>query len=340
MKKTNPYLAIMSLVSMSIAGCADAESTGGEPEEVVKAAEEALIVNGQSVYWSYVGNPWAANRIAACPNSNTIYALNDNYTLYKGNGTDSGWTYRGYPSAARDIACTGDTWLWALNQDKKFYYNTRSGENGHWVFEGTAGYAEHFGTGNMIAALNYDDRVYSYDNATKVWTLRATFPGATEASSARIGSSGNLRWFVVKGGNVHFTTGASTALTAFPVTVGGVIKAVRDVSAPKSDVVWALTEERKLYKATFREVNCTDGVDNDSDGYADGMDDNCIATLAAATCAQLNSGGGNNRSFCINRLRPSNALAVCNGSTVASTQVGHWCTRVGSGGSDYVGYLQ
>lgn len=340
MKKLNPcFVVLASLFSMSLVGCADVDVTNSEGESVT-AAEQALTVNGQTVNWTYVGNPSDANRIAACRDyPNTVYALNDDYTLYRGNGTDSGWSYRGYPWAARDIACTDLDWVWALNQDKSFYYNVSAGSDGHWVYEGTAGYAEHFGTGYMITALNNDDKVYSYDNGTKAWTYRATFSGATEVSCAAIGNTWMRRWFVVKGGTVYFTTGNSTALTAFPLNVGGVTKTIRDVSAGTSDVVWALTEERKLYKATFKEVNCRDGVDNDSDGSADGRDANCLATLAASTCSTFNAGGGNNRSFCISRISPSSSLVVCNGATVASTQTDDWCTQVGSGGSDYLGHI-
>jgi hypothetical protein len=336
-------VAVVSLFSVLIVGCADVGvGDDGSDGAAVKAAEEALTVNGQTVTWTLVGNPSAANRIAACQDyTNTIYALNNDYRLYRGNGTDSGWSYRGYPSAARDIACTSSSWVWALNADKTFYYNVSSGSDSGWVYEGKAGYAEQFGTGNMITALNYDDKVYSYDNYSKAWTYRATFAGATEASSARIGNTTALRWFVVKGGTVYFTTGDSTALTAFPLVDGGVTKTVRDVSAAQSDVVWALTEERKLYKATFREISCTDNRDNDSDGLTDGFDNDCTAKLAASTCAQLNSGGGSDRRFCISRLGfGSNSLAVCNGTSVTSVETGNWCVQVGAGGSDYVGYLQ
>ncbi|MGC4067890.1 MAG: hypothetical protein QM784_25200 [Polyangiaceae bacterium] len=235
-------VALASLVSVALAGCADVGTGADEGEGAsVQTAEEALTVNGQTVNWTYVGNPWAASRIAACPGyANVLYALNNDYRLYKGNGSDSGWSYRGYPSAARDIACTDPGWVWALNADKKFYYSVYSGDDSHWVYEGTASGAEQFGTGSMITALNYDDRVYSYDNYTKKWTYNATFAGATEASSVRIGSSATLRWFVVKDGTVHFTTGNSLALTAFPLVDNGVTKTVREVSAATSDVILGL----------------------------------------------------------------------------------------------------
>ncbi len=322
-------LALASLSASLLLACGGME--GDESAATgLETSHEALTVNGMTVNWQKVGYPWAANKIAAC-GGDVIYALNNDYTLWKGNGTDSGWTYRGNPYAARDIACTSSTWIWAINSDKTFYYNVYSGDDSKWVYEGTAGSAEQIGNGTMLTALNFDDRVYTYDNATKVWTYKALFSGATEASSA------GSRWFVVVGGSVNFTSGSSLALTAFPIVVNGVTQTVRDVSAPSSDLVWALTENRELYKAVFKEVACQDGADNDGDSRADGYDSDCYAPLGATLCSQFAQSG----SYCISRLGvASNALAVCNGSTLVSTSAGDWCNQVGSGGSDYLGWLQ
>jgi hypothetical protein len=195
---------------------------------------------------------------------------------------------------------------------------------------GTAGNAEQIGSDSLLSALNFDDKVYTYDNYTEVWTYKATFTGATEVAKA------GSRWFVVVGGNVNFTSGNSLALTSFPIMVGGLKQNVRDVSAPAPDLVFALTENRELYKAAFTEVACTDGVDNEGDSRADGYDSDCYASLGASLCSQVASSGN----FCISRLGvPSNALAVCNGSTLVSTYAGDWCNEVGSGGSDYLGWL-
>lgn len=325
------YLKPLALATVSasfLLACGGVEGDEALATEL-ETSREALTLNGMTVNWQKVGYPSSASKIAAC-SSNVIYALNDDYTLWKGNGTNSGWSYRGHPGAARDIACTSDSWIWALNADKKFYYNVYSGDDTKWVYEGTVGNTEQIGSASLLSALNLDDKVYTYDNYTKAWTYKATFTGATEVANA-----GN-RWFVVVGGNVNFTSGNSLALTSFPITVGGVKQNVRDVSAPAPDLVFALTENRELYKAVFTEVACKDGVDNDGDSRADGYDPDCYASLGASLCSQLATSG----KFCLSRLGvASNALAVCNGSTLVSTQAGDWCTEVGSGGSDYLGWL-
>jgi hypothetical protein len=330
----------LAVASSSLLACIGAEedqnfTTAEEEEEIPDVEPPDRVVYGpspMSVTWQKIGYPFNANKIAACPNSfpQVIYALNDDYSLWKGNGNDNGWTYRGYPGNARDISCTGSSWIWALNSDKRFYYNVQSGNDTAWVYEGTAGSADQIGSSDMLSALNVDDSVRTYDNSTKLWTYKATFPGATEVANAK------NRWFVVVGGNVNYTSGSSLALTPIPITVGGVKQNVRDISAPAPDLVFALTENRELFKAVFTELSCTDGIDNDGDSLADGYDPDCQVPLGTSLCSLVAKSGN----FCISRMGvASNMLAVCNGSTLVSTQGGGWCTTVGTGGSDYLGWL-
>lgn len=341
-------LVIGALGGAACGGYPEAEPVtppeGTEAEQPDGVAQEAqpLSVGGMTVTWKLVGTPSQASQIAACMDGATdvVYALNNDYRLYRGNGTNAGWSYRGYPSAARDIACTqsSSNWIWAFNTDKKFYFNVYGGADASWTYEGTAPGAVQIGNASLLSALNGDGSVWTYDNATKVWTHRATFAGATQASAARVGGSGAFRWFVVKGGDVHFTNGATTALTAFPVpgmVLGSKLK-VRDVSSPRSDVVWALTESRRLYKAVFTETACKDGKDNDVDAMADGFEWDCVPSLAKEVCAKFNKTGN----FCVSRLGiPSNALAQCTGSTLTAYKVGDWCTQVGAGGADTIGFV-
>lgn len=340
-------LGVAFLLSvLGATGCGpdpDVEAEELVPADELATTEEALTIDGMTVLWKYVGSPTQANKIAACKYGSTdvVYALNNDYRLYKGDGTNTHWVYRGYPSAARDIACTSSStsWIWAINFDKKFYFNVYSGADASWKYEGTASGAKQIGNGGLLSALNNDGSVWTYDNATKAWTYRAKFVGATEASAARIGGSGAYRWFVVKNGDVQFTNGVSTALTAFPITSGvpAIKLKVRDVSSPLSDEVWALTENRRLYKARFVETYCKDAKDNDVDGRKDGYDSDCVTPLGKEVCTKFHKTGN----FCISRLGiPSNALAKCSGSTLVGTQVGDWCTQVGAGGSDTVGYVQ
>jgi hypothetical protein len=335
------------LSGVALVGVSCGEGLENTPAETVAAGEvattsEALSINGMTVNWHLIGSPSQASKIAACTGG-VVYALNNDAALYKGDGSDSKWVYQGKPWAARDIGCTesSPTWIWAFNNDKKFYYNVYSGNDAKWVYEGTAGGAIQMGNGGMLSALNGDGTVWTYDNATKAWTHRATFTGATEASGARVGSTGKYRWFVVKNGDVQFTDGTSSVLTAFPIKTllpfpSGTKLAVRDVSAVSSDEVWALTESRKLYKATFIETACKDGKDNDVDSGPDGFDRDCFEPLGKEVCAAFNKTG----TFCIDRIGvPSNTLARCNGSTLVTTQTGNWCTHVGAGGADTVGII-
>lgn len=312
-----------------------------------EAVQSALTLNGMSVTWQLVGTPFAASKIAACA-AGIVYALNNDATLYKGDGTDANWVYQGNPWAARDIACreASGAWIWALNSDRKLFDNRSSGNDANWVFQTTASSAVQIGNGRVLSALYSDGTVALYDSPSKSWTAMETFSGATEASAARIGLSGvgstdRYRWFVVKDGDVYFTNGSSSALTALPIRTlsrppGGTKLAVRDVSAARSDEVWALTENRRLYRATFVEVDCTDGQDNDIDAVPDGYDSDCFEPLGRSLCARFGRSGN----FCLSRADVrSNTIAQCSGLALVGTRTGNWCTEVGDGGSDMLGVI-
>lgn len=302
-----------------------------------------LSFQGATATWTYLGTPSSASKIAVCSgyySPFTVYALNNDYSLYSGDGTDSKWIKLGNPSAARDIACVyggSKTKLFALNQDKTLYTN-ETGKDADWRYEGTKGDALQIGSG--LSAVSAGGTVSLY-GGNGSWAQAATLRGATEVSAARIGYTANQRLFVVVNGDVLFSNGPGSAFNSLPLTVrrvgtpAGIIRThevIRDVAAPKSDTIFALTESRALYKAQFTETSCRDGVDNDTDGNADGFDSDCFRSLGTETCQKMGKSG----QFCISRIGvPSPAVAICNGATLDHTySEGGWCQQVNNGGPD------
>ncbi len=82
---------------------------------------------------------------------------------------------------------------------------------------------------------------------------------------------------------VNTPTGSSTTWTK--IASVGTADYLDQISAASSTVLFALQSNpntptvRKLYKAVFTETNCTDGIDNDQDSWADDYDADCAPVI-------------------------------------------------------------
>jgi hypothetical protein len=330
--KTNSLLVTLGAFAFALSGCAaEIEEDGKEP--VVENAAHALTLSGATATWRYISTPSLASRIAA-DSYGYVWALNDDHALYRSYG-GLAWTYLGYPGAAEDISAQENYGsIYALNWDKAFYRNSPRGLDSEWAYLDYPYAAIRIGAiGTTATALNGDGTVWKWNNG---WTHVKTFLGATDVDGGQVGSTGAIRWFVLKDGDVSFTNGSDDTLTNFQLVVGGVRKSVRDIAAGNSTVIWALTDERELYRGTFAETACTDGVDNDMSGSYDGYDSTCTSVLAQNLCNYYARSGD----FCLDRRSASAAtLVTCSGTSVSSVRTSDVCNWVGSGGSDYLSVI-
>lgn len=94
--------------------------------------------------------------------------------------------------------------------------------------------------------------------------------------------------------------------------------------------LFGLTTDAKVYRFRFAESNCTDGIDNDADGFSDAADSDCIGTLAQSYCSTHAAG-----TYCLSRLPNASTLqpGLMTCGSPFNVQLGA-CTPVGGGGSD------
>ena len=120
------------------------------------------------------------------------------------------------------------------------------------------------------------------------------------------------------------------AWTSFPN--GGVTPVSISADAPNVLYVAGFSGSliEHLYKFTFSEASCSDGLDNDANGRTDGADPACRQPLADAYC-KINTGD-----FCFDRISSffTDALVHCPGA--GQTAVIHpGACSIGAFGSDY-----
>jgi hypothetical protein len=345
-------LSMGACLAMVLAGCLDASELddaalengddGGDTAEITDEAAQALTYtytqDGFKVDWTYVGHPWAASKIAAC-SDDRIYALNDDYTLYynASSGDDNAWQYIDYPWAAREIACDGLFGsLFALNDNKDLYRASilSSGAlNPGWHWVGFPYGADRIASGGgHIYAFNLDKSVWTNAGGSGVeegsdsgWIWRNEAYGAE-----RVTGSGKPSW---TGYNRSFALNWDESLwyndrllvssadeNWHPFPNAGL--SFVEISAGAGDVLYGLTTNRDLWKATVTEVACYDGIDNNADGYTDiYSDEACIKAAGEEFCKTQPDG-----SYCYSRFSSNTGhLAQCSGQKLVKAKYGDYC---------------
>ncbi len=177
--------AVLLAPLLLAAGCSVEATEEGATEETATTSQAlggTFTKNGFTVKWTKVGQPWAADKIAAC--GPTIWAMNDDKTLWenRSGGSDSGWTRKTtLPSKAKSLACTWGT-VYYLDTDQKLYRAYEANLNS-WTYMNTPGSAQHIASGgNEIYALNYDKKIYDGDASSNGtwggWSYRGTASSA------------------------------------------------------------------------------------------------------------------------------------------------------------------
>lgn len=115
-------------------------------------------------------------------------------------------------------------------------------------------------------------------------------------------------------------------------------QAILSIAADDSNRMYALTQKglgKRLVRFSFVEGNCTDHLDNDSNGQIDEEDANCRVRLAKTWC-QNHTG-----SYCIDRIQSSangysHALVTCNSGGQPPTIQSGRCSKGRPGGHDFL----
>jgi hypothetical protein len=348
-------LSIGACLAMVLTGCGDASEPGGDAAEITDEAAQALSYtytqDGFRVEWTYVGHPWAASKIAAC-SAGELYALNDDSTLYynSSSGDDNAWHYVNHPWAAREIACDGGLYptLFALNFDKAlyqapFYFSSGALYHG-WYWVGQPDHAEHIASGGgLIYALNDDKTVWTNSDGWNVvegsdsnWIWRNTAWGAdrvTGSNTPTWWSSYNRSFALNMDKSLWYNDNllvSSSDANWHPFPNAGL--SFLEISAGAGNVLYGLTTNRDLWKATVTEVDCYDGIDNNADGKIDAKDSACVNVYGAAFCATHPTGD-----YCYSRFSNNPGyLAHCSGGALTSAQPGDYCVINGDN-QDYNG---
>lgn len=364
--------ACLMVASAGCAG--DDELHGSSPDpgssENVGTAEQPLTFtqDGFKVTWTHVGHPTEARKIAAC-GDHKVFAIKMDGRLFANttDGSDNGWQLVNWPIDADEIACDG-SYLFALNYDRNLYRASSSGAV-VWSWMGRPAspsiWAQFLrsGNGNIYATGDPDP----YDaSARAVWTSYGGLVWSNGVGFVQSPDEGKDATWVkraVLGLAVHGVTGAgggglqpggtrafgsdgyhsllyndrllsSSSITNWhSLNSGGLT--FETISAGTSTALYGLTFTTKdLWKATFTEDNCYDGIDNDQSGGADAGDGTCRARVGGDYCAAHQNGN-----YCYSRFWPSASglLATCASGQLVAVQgsLGCPCTLAGTG-ADYL----
>lgn len=323
------------------------DEQGGAAENIGEAAQPLIYFqDGFKVSWTYVGHPFDARKIAAC-GRDRIFALNYDFRLYynESSGANDGWIYSGYPSAAREIGCDGV--LFAMNYDKNLYVNDAPGGRilNPWKWVGKPFEAAHIasGGGNLFA-LNTNKSIYTSDaysipyneGADSSWAFRNTAPDAERVTGATGGLflAGDRSFALNVNKSLWYNDKLlvnSSGANWHPFPNGGL--SFVEISAGAPTVLYGLTTTYDLWKAVITEDNCTDGIDNDSNGFKDANESECASKIAAPYCATHPNGN-----FCFSRFSDNTgSLAKCSGGQLIGVDSDDFCILVG-GGQDHLAH--
>jgi len=291
-------LALIGIgLALSACGTPGDQASRGENETISQVRQGiggTFDLNGFRGTWTQVGHPYLAIKIATC-GSQKLFALNDDFRLYANTtgGNDAGWSYVSYPASAREIACDGKE-LFALNYDKNLYATTYSADLR--ILNGFVWRGYPYNTGNISAgydilvAHNLDRNMYTSDpsgsnlrGSDASWTSRALAHQASRVTAAgRVDPLTNrraVRGFALNDNdslwyNDTLLSGSWTQLPASGI-------ALAEISAAAANVVYALADNKDLWRLDLKEINCTDAADNDNDARIDAHDPDCFGTAPA-----------------------------------------------------------
>ncbi|WP_437731379.1 hypothetical protein [Sorangium sp. So ce1335] len=330
---------LLSLLAAGLNGCAASESEdvdgalgaeGEGGEEEIGTAELALT--GTTPVWTLVADPGNVYTMTATT-TGELYALKWDHEVWlnRSGGANWLWDYLSDPKYARDIAATGPYGsgsVYVLRFEQQLLKNSCGGGAGCWTHVDTPTDAAYIGGGTSLLAVNVDDSVWRWNDAGRSWSRIGAFTGATEISV-----TSSRYWVLTENGRIfHSADTRFGSFTELPVP-DDIRGKIHDISASGNDVLWVHTDpwDDRLFKVTFPESNCKDGVDNDRDGASDGFDPDCTDQLGADVCRHFARDGD----FCVNRLYPGHGVVACDGRTYVAASWGE-CVQVGAGGRDHI----
>ncbi len=360
-------LAVASAASP--VGCASADSpspSSASPDLAVGTTSEAYSVAGQNFTVANLGamDPTTQN-IASC-GEGWLYAVRSSGTTrttwFKSTFDDTSPWQQSTTSVAGDkIACDHHQ-VYSVDAQNRLYRYT-SAPNGQLTSSTLVGNTLPAGTtdiqsghGNLYAiAYNAggsslyvspqnDGRHTAPQGSSGTWQLLASNLGSSRVSGTgsatlttpapNVSSPPHSRVFGMNpDSTLYYNDTMLTGQNWWTGFSNGGIPLLR-ITADSTNALYgmAITSNwtLNLYKYTFTEANCSDGVDNDANGLTDATDPACKQTLANTWCAT------NVGNFCYQRIASSfkDALVTCPGSGQAAVIKPGLCT-MGFWQSDY-----
>jgi hypothetical protein len=255
--------------------------------EAVAQAGTVTSTYGFAVDWTNYSHPWAARKVASCPDVGKLYVLNYDQSLYYSNDYGNTFTYKDTPSYASDIACVEDEsegqFLVALNRDGDIYaWDIDHYAAPAWSYEGTASEAVRIGGSWGLWALNIDGSIWAnpYLGADGFWVYQTTSTAATAVTGESYLS--HMSFTLHADGTMWFATSSSydwhpipTGATSEGDIGGSAIELSSGFNGNYGYMLYALDDTFHLWHGSIHETACDDGIDNDDNDLTDAKDPAC-----------------------------------------------------------------
>jgi hypothetical protein len=253
-----------------------------------RAELTAAFQSGFKITWTLLAEVKKADKLAACSiprredSIGTLYALHkavgSTRPLYKSTDDGKTWTFiRSLPSTVTSISCGFGQSVVALEGLTKTLtrYSGAQLETAAQLGEPQPNLLSIQSGGTFALGVDFDGTVRYLGQSTGGTPSWATYGVAPAASAAMITVN---RFALSDNRTLHF--GSFDQWNNW-TRITSVIPEdyLTQISGARGSILYALQaapgSPRKLYRADFTELNCTDNYDTDQDGYPDWQDPDC-----------------------------------------------------------------